>query len=310
MDKLRNDEPGCGIDPSPVIFDVVHDFFETQNIGVSTLTDIDNRWPTVVSLFRSSSGNGQRFLKGVFEIFIPTRTIQLHEISGGMERTSFSYQKGMVAFSPPQAHWEIEWQGTIEGVCFYFAPETMRRAAADIYGEELEETNWRLALSDYAPAIAYLGLDIASQAKNGFPVGQDHINDLMRAFLSLAIRRYSKSDRRNSARVGIFSPQVLQAIKYIDANLEQDLSTDSICFHSAVSVPHLNRLFRKEVGHSVWRYVTRQRLNLAARKLLETTETVDRIGRSSGFRSKVNFERHFKARFGVTPIAYRTGTRA
>lgn len=279
--------------------------FESVSFGQPNLIRIDGNWPTLLTFIHARSTTNSRILPDVFEVFVPTRTIQLTEVTGDFHRRSFYYQRGMVAFNPPGAQWTIAWDGIVEGVCFYFAPATLERAARTFFGDASAAINWRLALSDNAPAIAYLALDIASQAANEFPAGRDHANQLLGALLALIVRRYSESKIRNTAQVGIVSPQVLRALQFIRSNLGQPLKLQAICDQSASSPAQLNRLFRKELGTSVWNHMVRQRTDQAARMLVATELPVERIAHDCGFGSAGNLTRQFVRHKGATPTAFR-----
>lgn len=219
--------------------------------NADTIIGLDGKWPAALSVMNMDHGRQTRLFTDLFEIFIPTRGLELTEISGGLKRRSFRYLPGMVGFNSPGARWEIEWTGTIAGVCFFFDADTIAKAVEEVYGEQPDYLTWRLALSDHAPAIAYLGLDIASQIVNQFPAGRAHAERLMETFLALLIRRYSRSQTRNTSRVGLLSQQVLRALSFIEKNHHRAISLEEICRASHASPAHLNRLFRKEIGQSV-----------------------------------------------------------
>jgi AraC family transcriptional regulator len=77
---------------------------------------------------------------------------------------------------------------------------------------------------------------------------------------------------------------------------------------------HLSRLFRQEVGTSVYDYVLRARLVEALHALLDTKEDLTAIGLDAGFSSHSHFTERFRSFFGMTPTAFRrvakTGTAA
>jgi two-component system response regulator YesN len=70
--------------------------------------------------------------------------------------------------------------------------------------------------------------------------------------------------------------------------------------HSA----YLGRLFRAETGMSLHEYVTRARMVNAAVQVRSGVK-IEAIALDLGYRSKKNFYRQFRRRFGMTPDAYR-----
>jgi two-component system response regulator YesN len=70
---------------------------------------------------------------------------------------------------------------------------------------------------------------------------------------------------------------------------------------------YLGRVFRQVVGSTVRDYLTRVRLNRAA-QLIRDGVKIEAVALSVGYRSKKNFYRQFKRRYGTTPLPYRSGT--
>ena len=64
-------------------------------------------------------------------------------------------------------------------------------------------------------------------------------------------------------------------------------------------------VFKAGCGMTLWEYVTRLRVSHAQRLLLTTDESVDRVGRESGFASPGRFFAAFKKYADVTPRCYR-----
>ena len=267
--------------------------------------EVGGPFPAFATLLRMPPGRMDRAFVEDFELFVPTRPLELNELSGGHARRKFSYRSGMVAFNSPGAGWSISWDGVIEGLSLIITREVMERAVRDLFGEDPATMKWRMALSDNAPAIAYLGLDLVSQASIGYPAGERHFEQVSRALFSMIIRRYAQTADRDTATVGITSRSVLAAIRHIEQNLGEPLSVQSICDATASSSPQLNRQFRTELGQSVWAYVQQRRLKAASELLRETDSTVGEIGAKTGFPTRSNFLKAFRAAYGQSPSEFR-----
>lgn len=96
------------------------------------------------------------------------------------------------------------------------------------------------------------------------------------------------------------SPLVRRALHYISENLSRELSLESIAKELFVSKYHLSHAFSREVGVSVYRYVTLRRL-LLARQLLLEGEAAGQVCRSCGFADYTSFFRAFKSEYGISP---------
>lgn len=67
---------------------------------------------------------------------------------------------------------------------------------------------------------------------------------------------------------------------------------------------YLGRLFRDEIGLTVHEYVTRARMVFGASQVRAGVK-IEAVSLDLGYRSKKNFYRQFRRRFGMTPEAYR-----
>lgn len=131
------------------------------------------------------------------------------------------------------------------------------------------------------------GRDIASNAA------------LMQLLVRLG-REQLRTDSHMPQPVTAEDSRVLEWMRYIDANLEEDLNIDVLAEHFYISKFHMMRLFRKETGSTVCGYLTQRRL-LHARELMAAGVRATRACYRSGFRSYSSFTRAYSKYFGATP---------
>lgn len=255
-----------------------------------------------IELLRAPTASFDRTPIPDHDLFLPLRPIRLYEHSRGRRRSSFDYRRGMVGFTPPGRVWSISWEGVLEGVSFRIPVDTLALGADEPARGQPE--NWRMVLTDHAPAIAYLGLDLAEQAMGGLPAGPGHFEQQLKTFLAMVHRRYTSRPEVDLPRIGGLRPQVLRAIGYIESRLSAKLDLDRICAAGNLSRAHANRCFRAELGTTVWGYVLRRRLEKARRSLLADPAPVGQIARRYGFSSPAHFCRAFAGRFGCSPGDY------
>ncbi|MEV7626917.1 helix-turn-helix domain-containing protein [Actinoplanes sp. NPDC089786] len=87
--------------------------------------------------------------------------------------------------------------------------------------------------------------------------------------------------------------------------LAEPLTLPDLARHARMSTRSFTRHFRREVGQSPQRWLTRQRID-RARQLLESTDlTVSQIANAAGFVDAVALRRHLHRHIGLTPKAYR-----
>lgn len=101
-----------------------------------------------------------------------------------------------------------------------------------------------------------------------------------------------------------------QAVRYIEDNLNRQLSLDEIATHVNVSTRQLTRLFRTFAGTSPAQYVRVTRLDRASALITKTELSIKEIARQIGFADVQYFTRCFTAHFGVSPGAFRLGVRS
>jgi len=98
------------------------------------------------------------------------------------------------------------------------------------------------------------------------------------------------------------------ALDLIDRELGGDISLAKLAAVACFSPYHFHRLFSAMVGEPPAEYVRRLRLEKAAALLVnEPLETVTAIALACGFSTSALFCRLFKARFGMSPTAWRDG---
>ncbi len=104
----------------------------------------------------------------------------------------------------------------------------------------------------------------------------------------------------NQEETEALSPLVQRALQYIDENLQGELSLEQLAGLCYVSKYHLSHAFTREVGVSIYRYITMRRL-MMARQLLAAGEPAGQVCRSCGFTDYTSFYRAFKSEYGASP---------
>jgi transcriptional regulator GlxA family with amidase domain len=116
----------------------------------------------------------------------------------------------------------------------------------------------------------------------------------------------------NQAQMSLFTatprPQdrlVRRVLDHIAANPNGDLRTAVLAANAGVSVRHLTRLFREQLGEPPGRLVRRVRLELAARMLASTALPLPQVARACGFSSAETLRQAFVAKYRITPSLFR-----
>ena len=96
-------------------------------------------------------------------------------------------------------------------------------------------------------------------------------------------------------------------VRHMMDRIEQSYS-EPITLHSLAAElrrqdAYLGAMFRREVGVPMRQWLTRVRLDHAAALVREGVK-IEAVSMLVGYRSKKNFYRQFKRRFGTTPFAH------
>ncbi|TDC74177.1 substrate-binding domain-containing protein [Streptomyces hainanensis] len=114
----------------------------------------------------------------------------------------------------------------------------------------------------------------------------------------------SASDPQRQQRAADPAP-VRYALAYIEQHYRHRFSRWQIAQAAGVSEDHLGRLFHRELGLTLWEYLTRLRIERAKERLQRSDDNVQTIARAVGFHDRAYFSRVFRRLTGVAPHAYR-----
>ncbi|NQX10596.1 DJ-1/PfpI family protein [Microbacteriaceae bacterium VKM Ac-2855] len=155
----------------------------------------------------------------------------------------------------------------------------------------------------YTSAGVAAGIDLALAL-----VEEDHGPGVARlvAQLLLVYMQRSGGQSQFSASLRATAPRtpIARAIAdYVNADPTRPSSLADLSAHANVSIRHLNRVIRDEVGMTPTDYVNSMRLDLAT-VLLESGSSVAQAAADVGFGSPSALRRAFVTRRGVTPSEY------
>lgn len=110
----------------------------------------------------------------------------------------------------------------------------------------------------------------------------------------------------NSHKHGYLS-KVQTAMLFIQNNFRNDISLEDIANAAGVTPSYMSSIFCSGCGVNFKDYLSGIRFDYAKKMLKYSDMTVTDICFESGFNDYANFERNFKAKFGISPREYRKG---
>ncbi|RKE95166.1 AraC family transcriptional regulator [Ichthyenterobacterium magnum] len=111
--------------------------------------------------------------------------------------------------------------------------------------------------------------------------------------------------RKESNRV-IYQQNLNLVIDYIHNNLDQKIDIKTLAEISCFSPFHFHRITRALLGEPIGAYISRTRIETAAKMLGYSTSSIETIAYNVGFETPSSLSKAFKNHFGVSPSHYRT----
>lgn len=100
------------------------------------------------------------------------------------------------------------------------------------------------------------------------------------------------------------NPLINDIIAYINQNFRHEIHLDDIAYMFYVDKYHISRLFREQVGVTLWNYVIFRRLT-AVNDLIRADTPVEEACFRAGFQNYSNFFRLYKKHMQMTPTQFK-----
>jgi AraC family transcriptional regulator len=220
----------------------------------------------------------------------------------GLARRSRSLPGNIMIMSANQgSFWE--WNGEIEELHIFLAPEILTAAAQEI-GDRTVHLLDGIGLIDMS--IWELALKINAELAQPGICGRLFAQSMTHALALQLLRRHSTlAATERLERLDIPAHRLRVALEYIETHLCEDVSLASIAAAANLSTFRFARGFRKAVGQPPHQYVIGRRLERAKDLLRTTDEGIGEVARRVGFATQSHFTAVFSRRCGLSPRRYR-----
>ncbi len=98
---------------------------------------------------------------------------------------------------------------------------------------------------------------------------------------------------------------VCDILDYIDLNLNSKITIDDLSKKFYYNRYYLMKLFKKEIGITIFEYINTLRINNALKEIRMTNHTYTNVSINNGFYSLEYFSETFKAIIGVSPSLFK-----
>jgi len=145
------------------------------------------------------------------------------------------------------------------------------------------------------------------QALRTCPV-ETHRGDIvgrLALFLSCVARAVFK-DSDQAHQPGVTHPAVLDAMRMLEERPAYQWTLTELAAALHLAPGYLVRLFKSATGLPPMAYLSRQRVEQAATRLLHTDDPINKIGESVGWPDQNYFARRFKSHYGLSASTYRS----
>jgi AraC-like DNA-binding protein len=197
-----------------------------------------------------------------------------------------------------------------ERIVIWLNPEYVKSLSSDktdlltVFDTSLRESynllRLRPDITEYIYGIAEkLGVVINSKT-----FGNDILREAYIIELLVYMNRAYQISRKNGMDLDVVNnDKIDNIIQYINANLDSDLTLQTLSSRFYLSKFHLLREFKKYTGYTIHKYIQQKRLILA-RELLKNCKQVTEVCNKCGFGDYSNFIRAFKKEYGLSPKKY------
>ena len=164
---------------------------------------------------------------------------------------------------------------------------------------------------DGARVAAIVGM-LAGEVGGHEPGSRAGVARLIDLLLIQVVRRWiaEGDDGRASWLRALRDPALARVLAAVHAHPDRPWTVEALAATGHLSRATLARRFVDEVGEPPLAYLTRWRMDLAARRLRESDEPIDAIARAVGYTSEYSFNRAFARHRGQPPGRYRRTTAA
>jgi AraC family transcriptional regulator len=167
----------------------------------------------------------------------------------------------------------------------------------------------RYEMVEYDPFIEQIALAISRELTAETSAGRLLTESLGNTLSAYLVHRYSEFPVSAKALGASVRPmderRMSRVLEFIDARLGQNFTVADIAAVACMSPAHFARSFKARTGQSPHQFVSRKRLELAERMLVDPSRLMSEIAFSTGFSSQSNFSRAFRNVTGMSPGEYR-----
>lgn len=142
--------------------------------------------------------------------------------------------------------------------------------------------------------------------KNILRLRENTEDDFAEIKILMCVSEILETAAKNQRTAPVFVCETTDAVlEYIEENLADELSLDTLAEKLHISKYYLCHLFKKQTGFTISGFITARRLSLAKSLLINTDKPILQISSECGVSSQSYFGKLFLKHEGITPSEYR-----
>jgi AraC family transcriptional regulator len=150
--------------------------------------------------------------------------------------------------------------------------------------------------------LQHIAMLLLSELRSDGLMGKLYVESLSQALVIYLLRHYSGTPQIiTSLDRKLTYAQLQQALDYIHAHLDEDLSLVQIAEVINISPTYFASLFKRTTGIAPHQYIIQQRVEQAKSLLSKTDLSITDIALQVGFSSQSHLTQQFKRLTGITP---------
>ena len=227
-------------------------------------------------------------------------------------KQSYYTHKGELGTMPPYLYHQTmpmspETNTPCESILVKFSPKFAEPFIASVGWSVFDEVYSRrvhkFLPADSAKILAHL-LEMVELYESDFAQKNALLQYMFYEFLLTVLRLRLDEDDAISHQTTL-SPQILDAIFYMEKNYNQNPSLEETAVVAGYSPAYFSKLFHAQLGKSYSDYFATIKLKHVQHLLLSTDKTITEIALDTGYRHVSNLSEHFRKMTGMSPLQYR-----
>ncbi|MCQ2428310.1 MAG: AraC family transcriptional regulator [Clostridia bacterium] len=260
----------------------------TEDINAVEIQAVERFW---------KDGNVNRYPDGRKENILSYTIDGKKSITGKNSQVSHELNPPVIIFipadTPYESHTIADGTGGGHTICFKFK-------LLDQFGEEVRLTgDFRIWEGDHSDKLLQRFKELlnAYLEPNPSPI-------LLKSILFEIL--FSLSNRHTKLNIPARYRRLLPAIRYIEKNLDKNISTETLAQMCFMSESYFRVCFRNYIGSSPVNYRNRLRVEKASELLRSPLWTLPQIIETLGFYDSAHFRKMYKKYYGYSPTEQRS----